>query len=508
MSSVPSLPSLPAVPRPSVPGVPEPRLWRYLLAVIFLVVVWVILLELWIRPTSLAVPGAAPARRLGFYLGPPMALVAGLYFLRRHALRQRQAREAERLAAAELQAVRQRRDAAAQEAAGWARKRFSLEVLALAVGVENLGLDQIWGGIQHQADPDRILSSDPDDFPGLVAEKHQASQARAARTLGGVLDWLSEEWPIPTFMAMPELHNPEGRNQQERELAECLAHAGGQARRMKLVEARYDSAPDAILNPVFAFFEAHLEVPAVLLVAQDGAVVRDALRPPGTPPLVTDGPLAPGEGTGSTVAFVLGRRDRLAPMGSSVQGGTTGYEALKPFWEKEPVAQSAATFSPTPWVPKVWSRGLLDRCLGLPLLAALQRPQYVDFHGPQGLMGEASRASVFTEGWQAALEGLGEGEKPEHLVFDHGPVHRGRRLTPLHRTLATLDPDFEPFDRGINLERHLGDTGAASPFLGLALGITASSREGGASASVCLRCDDRASIFMVSPPPAKIDSAG
>ena len=46
----------------------------------------------------------------------------------------------------------------------------------------------------------------------------------------------------------------------------------------------------------------------------------------------------------------------------------------------------------------------------------------------------------------------------------------------------------------------MGDTGANSSYVALALGILATEKQGGVSAVVNLRRDDRATVMMVSPP--------
>nr|MBP8898601.1 DUF2875 family protein [Sulfuritalea sp.] len=54
--------------------------------------------------------------------------------------------------------------------------------------------------------------------------------------------------------------------------------------------------------------------------------------------------------------------------------------------------------------------------------------------------------------------------------------------------------------RMIDLTARLDDTGAASPFVQIALALIAGYRDGAVSATVNLRREDGASVLMVSPP--------
>ena len=53
----------------------------------------------------------------------------------------------------------------------------------------------------------------------------------------------------------------------------------------------------------------------------------------------------------------------------------------------------------------------------------------------------------------------------------------------------------------INLDPRLGDTGSASWFMGVAIGVMGSYIDGGVSAAINLRNDREASLIFISPPP-------
>jgi hypothetical protein len=262
------------------------------------------------------------------------------------------------------------------------------------------------------------------------------------------------------------------------------------------VEALHTETPDLLLQRVFDFMEQHSEVPVVLLVAEDGMALRDCLRDDEAPELLYEGPRREDAATETVVAILLGRKDRVAAMRAFIQADATGEDVLKPYWEKDLEARSAGAFTTSEWLPGAWSKPLLEAFSQLPAIGHLHRPQFAHFQGP----GEASKVEALKEAWQAAQESLAAVGKNQHLFYDFGAVTQGRRLAPLSRMMVALDPDCDVFDQGINLHRRLGETGAASPFLGLALAAMASHREPGISTSVFLRREEGASLFRISPP--------
>jgi hypothetical protein len=213
--------------------------------------------------------------------------------------------------------------------------------------------------------------------------------------------------------------------------------------------------------------------------------------------LLVDGPRREDEQPEAVVAILLGRKDRLAPMKAFIGVDVRNEDVMKPYWEKEQLSRSAGAFTTTELLPTAWSSALIEAFLELPILGHLHRPRYVEFSDG---MGDGSRARSFRESWSEVMANLGEGGKPGPLLYDAGPVTQGRKLVPLSRGVRELDPDFDAFDMGVNMHRRLGDTGSAAPILGLALAAIAGHREGQPAASVFLRRDDGASLFLVRPP--------
>lgn len=65
---------------------------------------------------------------------------------------------------------------------------------------------------------------------------------------------------------------------------------------------------------------------------------------------------------------------------------------------------------------------------------------------------------------------------------------------------APTDPNKFDTPQGIDTSARLGDTGAAPPFVQIALALITGYRAGGPTATVNLRRSDGAGILMVSPP--------
>ncbi len=478
----------------------KPKPWIYLLFFILLVVLWMILLELIIRPAFLMTTGFPVVRRLALYLLPPFAVTALAYGLHGLIYSRRERRCAEQAAQAEAAKEVRAREERDREESLLARQRFSLEILAVGLGLEYLRQAQVWDELQARDRFEPVLSEDPEDYPDTAEDKERAQRQRESEALEEVLDWLNEEWAIPTFLVGPALENPHMLPLLESNLREALDLGGCPGRRFHLVDCLHGEDTDRILQTVFDFMDRHAEVPAVLVVAEDGVVLRHGLRSEDAPDLLSDGPRRDDEAPETVVAVLLGRKDRLASMKAYLGGSVADEDVMKPYWEKDQLARSAGAFTTTELLPSAWSQELIEAFSNLPVLGHLHRPQFVHF---QAGMGDGSRADAFKAAWLKAMENLGEGGKPAQVFYDVGAVTQGRKLVPLSRGVREIDPDFDAFDMGINLHRRLGDAGAASPLLGLALAATASYREGQASASVFLRREDGASLLLVRPSDAE-----
>ncbi len=311
---------------------------------------------------------------------------------------------------------------------------------------------------------------------------------------------------------------------------------------------------------MFDFFDANPEVPYVVLSASDGASVRDDHSAPGSPQMIRDGHYVP-EMPDSSVLLVLARRERVdamrryawsepydegrtrklyefyvdlefalpkpkglptrAPTVEEWLAATPKFAARDDIYprtfsarvaELNPLAHGhpPADYKPTPWFPLPWNTQQIGKFDSLPTLGFIHRPVYVPTVDAQGrpLAKREARAAAFAAGWQQALQTLPEAERKAaparivaatggsvaqkvalHAVLDHWSEQGGPQLDP-GKPAQWIDTDAR-----------LGNTGAATWFMQMAIGVMGSYREGGTTAAINLRNDREASIVFISPPP-------
>lgn len=171
---------------------------------------------------------------------------------------------------------------------------------------------------------------------------------------------------------------------------------------------------------------------------------------------------------------------------------------LRPFWEVQGGAPAA--FRPSRFVKRPWCKEQLAQFDALRILARLHRPQTAQYVKNGKFLGPKARDKAFLEAWEKALATLPEGQAPARVVYEYGPKGAAH-LAPLTTAMRAAGPDLDLGGKeGLDVTRRIGDTGANAPYVTLALGILATRQEGGISAVVSLRRDDRATITMVSPP--------
>ncbi|MBB5615711.1 hypothetical protein HDE71_004769, partial [Janthinobacterium sp. S3M3] len=117
------------------------------------------------------------------------------------------------------------------------------------------------------------------------------------------------------------------------------------------------------------------------------------------------------------------------------------------------------------------------------------------------------RELALQTGWQEALRNLPEAERPaapQRLIAATGG--NTEQLVALHKTLLKHAQEGGPeLDSGkpaqwIDTDQRLGNTGAATLFVQMAIAVMGSYRDGGVSAVVNLRDPEEASIVLISPP--------
>ena len=166
-------------------------------------------------------------------------------------------------------------------------------------------------------------------------------------------------------------------------------------------------------------------------------------------------------------------------------------------------------WKPTPWFPIPWNKDQLATFDKLPTLGFIHRPTFVTFtdeHG-QRITRRGERDKILQAGWQAALLTLPEAQRakaPALIVAATGDD--SGQITLLHSALNAYaahggpEIDTGKSDQFIDTDKRLGNTGAATLFMQMAIGVMGSYRDGGVSAAINLRDKDEASIVFISPP--------
>ena len=166
-------------------------------------------------------------------------------------------------------------------------------------------------------------------------------------------------------------------------------------------------------------------------------------------------------------------------------------------------------WKPTPWFPVPWNNLQLEEFDKMPTLGFVHRPVFVkmtDEHG-KPLSRRDQRESTLLAGWHAALQTLPESERakgPARVIAATG--NQKEQLLALHGVLNRYaeqggpEIDTGKVDQFINTDHRLGNTGANTLFMQMAIGVMGSYRAGGASAAINLRDPKEASIVFITPP--------
>lgn len=166
-------------------------------------------------------------------------------------------------------------------------------------------------------------------------------------------------------------------------------------------------------------------------------------------------------------------------------------------------------WKPKPWLPVPWNTEQLEQFDRLPTLGFLHRPVFVKMTDDHGNLFKqaADREAKLTNAWKEALATLPAAQRaaaPTRVIVATGG--KTAQLLDFHALLRRVaedgGPTFDPVEpnRFIDIDRRLGNTGSATFFMQVAIGILGSYREGGISAAFNLRDPNEASIIFVSPP--------
>lgn len=393
----------------------------------------------------------------------------------------------------------------------------TLDVLSIGMSLDVYRQGQAWQTLQEQnAEQSEalhvgsILPMDPKKYPVTADDKDAASEKREADALEmGLRDFL-EKWPIPTVTVVrgwePDTPNlrftPERtRNSLSVMVNDLRGPAGLHWHRIRNMRDGIvcSDTPEDLLETLFQTFEHNPDLPALLVYANEGFNMALALSTKGNKPIgVGTGPRQPGELTDSMVAMVVGRPERVEWLRYYAQFAKVNENKIDPEFTGWGARKPAVEFQPSEFIPQPWTQRAFEQWDALTVLAKLHRPVTVSLLRPDN--GERLKREALTvklaAGWKTATDSLTH--KPSRVFFDGGS-----NTTPLAELLPALTAANSSLDlldsrESYDLTQRLGDTGSASPFVGLALATMASYLNADTSVVVPMRRQDQATIIAVS----------
>lgn len=174
--------------------------------------------------------------------------------------------------------------------------------------------------------------------------------------------------------------------------------------------------------------------------------------------------------------------------------------------------QLRTDWKPTPWFPVPWNREQLQAFDRLPTLGYLHRPVFVKMQDTEGaaLSKDSARVKALDSGWKEVMSTQSneeQSQQPARIIVSTG--NDKKQLINFHGMLRNVAEaggrEFDPTNpvEFIDTDRRLGDTGATTFFMQIAIGLLGSYREGGLSAAFNLREKDETTMILISPPSEK-----
>ncbi|HBL64822.1 MAG TPA: hypothetical protein DDZ58_01445 [Achromobacter sp.] len=391
----------------------------------------------------------------------------------------------------------------------------TLDIVRIGVSLDVYRQGQVWAQLQKQ-NADRaealhvgtILPLDPADYPTVAEDKDMAWNMRMANALELALIGFPERWPIPSLAVVRDYDptvvglrfSPQRTSVSMNGMIDrTMGPAGLHWHRAKPLNPGVicNSTPEEFVDYLFRIFERNPDMPALLVYAVDGFGMAYALGSRNDARRVPSGLRQTEDLTEAVTAIVFARPERLdwlrgfakytKPHKNDIDPAFTGWRRNPPY-----------SFQPSPWFPQPITERGFQQWDRLTPLARLHRPVEVSLQSDGiPLKGDARHAAM-ANAWTQAVTPLAHA--PARVFYDAG-LNRSA-LADLLPALQMADSslDLLASDQSYDLTQRLGDTGAASPFVGIALATMASYLNADTSAIVPLRRDDRVTVITISSP--------
>ena len=393
----------------------------------------------------------------------------------------------------------------------------TLDILSIGLSLDVFRQGQTWQALAEQSENQTealhvasILPMDPNKYPVTADDKDMAWKKRKSDALElGLKDFL-EKWPVPT-VGVVRGWNPNTPNLRRTptEVSRMLASmvnglrtkAGLHWHRIRNLQDDFicNDTPEGLIESLFQLFERNPDLPAVLVYNVEGFNMALALTTRGNKPIgVGTGPRQPGELTDTMVALIVGRPERVEWLRYYAQYAKVNDNKIDPEfhgwgWRKPPVE-----FQPSEFIPQPWTQRAFEQWDAMQVLAKIHRPVTVSLTRPdtgERLKHEALTAQL-AAGWKTATASLTP--QPGRLFYDGG-LNR-RPITELSPALRVAQSTLDLLDsrESYDLTQRLGDTGSASPFVGIALATMASYLNADTSVVMPMRRQDQATIIPIT----------
>lgn len=439
--------------------------------------------------------------------------------------------------------------------------KYVLEARSLGVVVNRDVNHEIWEKIEQKADNfSSFLSQSENDYPDSADMRLTDYAQLTGLAFREAAGHAVEYWPIPTIIWGPP-RDPKNDYRAAADISGNRQQAGlGVHLFLWSDDANTNDGP-AMVSRLFDFFDKHPDVPAVLVFCEDGDVMRYLVGPGGRMPEGRMVPTIPN----SIVGIFVSRSDRVDKLirpfavdqSAAIDKDTTQYDVTRLwnyYWAKSddrgpdsfrvsyinemkdqgfddpsPVNTMRASwwqnqlpafwkqisnkgpgdFKPTLYLPIRWTTWQVEQFDNLPLIGYLHRPVDVKLTNGDGkLLPNSEQITALKNGWTSALGTLEPTTEPKRVFYDTtGDRQWAIPITQALSQEGTKAPDIGDVKQGYDIGRRIGNTGVSSPMVQLGLGLMASYKEGGASATINRRPDGNATIMMISPPDAATRAA-
>jgi len=402
----------------------------------------------------------------------------------------------------------------------------TLAIVSVGLSLDVYRQGQAWGQMQQQdarqsnsLHVGSILPTDPTKYPVTADTKNNADAKRKTDALELALKDFREAWPIPTITIV------RGWNPKATNLRFPPADETEQSLRKLVIALRPEAGlhwheidqlpngvicsdtPEDVVEDIFRTFEGHPDMPALLVYVVEGYNMAGMLSTKDQTLIgIGNGPRQPGELTDAMVALVVARPERVDWLRGFVRYTKPNPNPISPRfagWERLPPMD----FRPSPFIPLPWNKRAFEQWDAMKTLAVLHRPVTVSLANPAKpgtrLKDEAIHTAL-ADGWKKAINGITP--PPARMFYDGGqkPI-----VAPLAELMPALKVAGSPLDllesqESYDLTQRLGDTGAASPFVGVALATMATYLNADTSVVVPLRRADQATLItLTSATPGK-----